>query len=99
MEINLPAKLEGEARRCLDDWIASGRFPDAGHAVAAAVLTLRTQEEAIEFETEAEKQRLREMVQVGLDQLDRGEYDVLDVDDIKDRIQRQLDREQQREAG
>ena len=59
--------LRPEHEQMLEEQIASGRFSSVGEAVAAA-LELLQRREKLTLEEE------RKLVQVGIDQLERGEY-------------------------
>ncbi len=70
--LSLPDALDG----FVDQQVASGAYPDASEVVSAGLrlLQLRTDRNA------ARRQRLRAAIQVGLDDLERG--DVEEVTDI-----------------
>jgi antitoxin ParD1/3/4 len=61
MPIQLPADVEDQIR----EKVARGDFPDAGEVVRAAMRLLDAQERQLD--------ELRAKLQIGLDQLDRGE--------------------------
>ena len=64
MAIQLPPDIEAR----IQQRVAEGHFPDAGEVVREAMRLLDEQERQLE--------ELRAKLQVGLDQLDRGEYAV-----------------------
>lgn len=59
--------LSPEDQQMLDEKIANGRFSSADQAIAAALDLLRRREE-LSLEEELQ------LVQVGIDQIERGEY-------------------------
>jgi len=75
-EITLTDRFE----RFIEDSVAAGHYADASELVRDALRLL----EQRRHEDELKLQRLREAVQVGFDQLDRGEYIELHLDDIDD---------------
>lgn len=66
--------------RFIDDSVASGDYADPSEVVRDALRLLEQRRR----EDELKLQRLREAVQVGLDQLDRGEYREFSIDEIDD---------------
>ena len=63
--------LSPEDKQMLDEKIANGRFSSADQAIAVALELLRRREE-LSLEEE------RRIVQVGIDQIERGEYRTID---------------------
>jgi antitoxin ParD1/3/4 len=78
MAINVPADVE---ERILEK-VERGDFPDAGEVIREAMRLLDEQEQ--------ELQQLRDKLQIGLDQLDRGEY-VLFTPELMDQLGREVD--------
>jgi|CXWL01.1.fsa_nt_gi putative addiction module CopG family antidote len=68
MEVNLPA----DQQAMIESLVASGRFPTTGDAISEGVRLL------------ASTEKLRQQVQVGIEQADRG--DVVDHDTVFSRL-------------
>ena len=68
MEVNLPA----DQQAIVENLVASGRFPTGGDAISEGVRLL------------ASTERLRQQVQVGIEQADRG--DMVDHDTVFARL-------------
>jgi Arc/MetJ-type ribon-helix-helix transcriptional regulator len=68
--------------------VESGRFPSAGEAVECAVALFQL-EDSIELEVDDE---LRAKIQVGVDQLDRGEFSTYDRNQIWHEVVEKLGR-------
>ncbi len=86
LKVTLPPALD----RFVQDQLAGGAWPDAETLIHEAILRMMPRAEADAFRIE----RFNALVQVGLDQLDRGEGIV--VDDIGaffDEIQAEIDAE------
>ncbi len=81
---NLPLPPELEA--FVVSKVTSGEYPSQIAVVhdALALLQRRDRARAVRLD------ELRKMIQVGLDQLDRGEGEPFDVEEIKAEIQRRL---------
>ncbi len=65
MNISLTPELES----FVDSWVASGRYPSASEVVRAALRLLETAEQ----ERETALAEVRQKIQLGLDQIQRGE--------------------------
>lgn len=66
----------------IQEAVARGAFPSRGQALDAAVELLR--------ERDARRDEWIREVQAGIDQIERGEYAPLDIDDIKARGRERL---------
>ena len=64
MNVTLPPEME----RFIDDLVSRGAYPTREDVVRAGIARLRGDDEDVEAETE----RLRAMIQIGLDDLDAG---------------------------
>lgn len=73
MEISVPEELKSFVER----GVASGRFRSEDEAICEGLNLLRSRERQLEA--------LRADLQVGIDQLDRGEKSELDIESIKAR--------------
>lgn len=89
MDITLSEEQEAFVRHEVE----SGGYEDASGVVAAALAMLRDEEAWIE----ENREELRRMIRVGIDELDRGEYAEFDAEEMKARLRKDLDRK--REAG
>jgi antitoxin ParD1/3/4 len=78
MAINVPADIE---ERILEK-VERGDFPDAGEVIREAMRLLDEQEQ--------ELQQLRDKLQIGLDQLDRGEC-VLFTPELMNELRQEVD--------
>jgi len=86
LTVTLPPALD----RFVRDQVAASEYPDADTLIHEAILRLMPRAEADAFRVE----RFNALVQVGLDQIERGE--VIVVDDIEaffDDIQAEIDAE------
>ena len=77
MAINIPADIE---ERILEK-VERGDFPDAGEVIREAMRLLDEQEQELE--------QLQAKLQIGLDQLDRGEH-VLFTPELMDQLRREV---------
>lgn len=77
--------------RFIEDAVASGDFQNASEVVCAGLRLLERQRR----EDEAKLEALRAAVQVGIDEIKRGEYTELEPHEISDYI-RSLDEEAKR---
>lgn len=84
MEVALTPELEA----LIQQEVESGRYPSAGEVIRDALRLFKRQSELPEQELDA----LRQEIQIGIDELDRGEYIEYDddtlphlVEDIKTR--------------
>ena len=77
MTISLPPELE----KFVQDKVNSGQYPDAAAVVCSALEVLQEQE--VEALTPAEIDQLRAAIDVGRQQLDRGEGTPWDPEEIK----------------
>lgn len=92
MKITLSPQTELYIRELVE----AGRFPDESAVVDAALKWLRLEQAAtpdIPGGVPWTQETLRAALQVGLDQLARGESAEWNAQDIKDRVRRQLERE------
>jgi antitoxin ParD1/3/4 len=85
MAIQLPPDIEAR----IQQRVAEGHFPDAGEVVREAMRLLDEQERQLE--------ELRAKLQIGLDQLDRGEYAVF-TPELVEEMRREADERFQRGA-
>ena len=74
MEVALTQELE----ELIAEQVESGNYPSPGEVIRDA---LRLSKEQLEFR-ERSRESLRQDVRVGLEALERGEYDEYDADDI-----------------
>jgi len=77
--------LTPEDRRYVEDQVKAGRFRSATDVLANALSMLRGQEFSPEHE-----QYLRRELQVGIDQIERGEVEDWDVHRVRGRLRDQL---------
>jgi len=92
MEITLSL----DAERFVREQVQEATYPDVSAVIEAAVSTWRLACASTPDVPGGEpwtKQSLRAAIQVGLDQLDRGECAEWNAQDIKDRVRRQLELE------
>ncbi len=68
-------KTDPELQGFVNGLVRSGKFPTVDDAVAEAVRRLKERQARIE--------RLRHEVQIGIDELDRGEREPLDIDAVE----------------
>ena len=66
--------------RFVEDRVESGAYQNASEVVRAGLRLLQAQEEA----HRAKVERLRAAIQVGIDQIERGESVLVDWDDLDD---------------
>ena len=74
--------LPDDLRKFVQDEVASGRFPSAEDVIYEALRRLREHERQLD--------ELRAELQIGIDQLDRGESVPFDPEDIKRRGRERL---------
>jgi len=77
-------QLSGKAAEIVQEKLASGIYADAAEFVSEAILRA---EELDKLKLE----RLRQELQIGIDQLDRGEGRPLDIDRINRELDEKLD--------
>jgi antitoxin ParD1/3/4 len=70
----------------VDEMIASGAYPDVHSLILDAVYRHRD----LELSRRREYEELKKEIQIGLDQLERGECAELDMADIRRRVREQL---------
>jgi antitoxin ParD1/3/4 len=75
----LSITLRDEDQRFIEMAIKAGRYVSESEAVSAAIAELRAREEL----RNARLREIRTQVMVGLEQLDRGEADAWNLDEIK----------------
>lgn len=83
-------KLTERMERFIAERVAAGDYADADEAIRAALRLLEREHRVYERKLA----RLKEAVQLGFDQIDRGEYDEIDMEDIEadmDRLEREAD--------
>ena len=85
--------LNPEMQRFVEAKVRSGQFSSPDDVVNGALAVLKAQE----IETGTDLAELRQLVAVGLEQLDRGEARGWDPEDLKRRVRERAARE--REAG
>ncbi|MCC6629987.1 MAG: type II toxin-antitoxin system ParD family antitoxin [Chloroflexi bacterium] len=76
--------LTDHFERLIEDSVASGEYQNASEVVRAALRLLERQQQA----DEAKLKALREAVQIGIDQSDRGEGILIERHDLHDFIHR-----------
>ena len=79
--------LPDDLKKFVQDEVASGRFQSTEHVICEALRRLR--------EHERQLNELRAELQIGIDQLDRGDGIPFDAEDIKREIQERLLAEKQ----
>ena len=79
--------LPDDLRKFVQDEVASGRFQSAEDVICEALRRLREHERQLD--------ELRAELQIGIDQLDRGEGIPFDAEDIKREIRARLRAEKQ----
>lgn len=86
LKVTLPPALD----RFVRDQVAAWAYPDAEALVHEAILRMMPRAEADAFRVE----RFKALVQVGLDEIERGEVTVVDdIDAFFDDIQAEIDAE------
>ncbi|HRX81234.1 MAG TPA: type II toxin-antitoxin system ParD family antitoxin [Pirellulaceae bacterium] len=73
--ISIPSDLE----QFVNDQVASGAYTNAEHVVREALERMRERDKSRETRIE----ELRQQIQIGIDQADRGECTPLDIETIK----------------
>lgn len=90
MNVSLTSELE----KLVNDRVRSGMYSSASEVVREALRLLHAQEELRQQKLED----LRREIQVGLDQLNRGEGVPLDVAKIKSRLRKRLQEQKRMKA-
>lgn len=80
--LSLPPDIAG----FVHEKVEGGYFANEGEVIHAALVLLRDQERARALRLE----ELRAKIRVGLDELERGEGQPLDMDDIRAEVHRKL---------
>jgi putative addiction module CopG family antidote len=83
MTVNLPPELE----RFINQQVAQGVYPAAEDAVRAGVEALYEQHLIDQYPID----ELRELIQVGIDQMERGEFSEFDPMDLLEELDREAD--------
>ena len=91
MSLNLPPQLEETIRRK----VQSGAYASASDVLARALELLEEHEQLREIRL----RKLREQVQVGLDQAQRGEVSELDFEQIKAEARRRHEAARRKESA
>jgi len=82
-------KLTERMERFIAERVAAGDYADADEAIRAGLRLLEREQRLYERKLE----RLKEAVQLGFDQIDRGEYrDIADVEAYFDELDAEVDR-------
>ena len=85
LSVNLPETLGG----FVEDRVASGEFRDASEVVGAGLTLLKKRAEREQRKLE----RLRAAIQVGIDEIERGEGEVIeDLEAWFDRLEAEVNR-------
>lgn len=82
MQLSLPPDLED----FVNSQVAAGRYETRGELIREALVFLRERDRIRELRL----QDLRKEIQVGLDQLERGERSPLNMEDIKKEVLAQI---------
>jgi antitoxin ParD1/3/4 len=82
-------KLTGRMERFIAERVAAGDYADADEAIRAALRLLEREHRLYERKLA----RLKAAVQLGFDQIDRGEYrDIEDIEAYFDELEAEVDR-------
>ena len=74
----MPGRFSGELERLVQQELATGKYGSENELLLEAVRLLA--------ERERRRERLREEIQIGRDQLDRGEYTEYDEHSLRERF-------------
>lgn len=87
-------KLHPETAKFVNEQVQAGNYTDISEVIEDA-LNLLQNRKLTEAERAAKLERLRKDIQIGMDQLDRGEGAPWDVEEIKAEGRRRLENKKQ----